>query len=82
MKLKDYWPISLVAYIYKLLVKVLANQIREVMPCIIGKAPDTFTKGRQIHDGDLIENEEIHLKDKSKKKELLFKIVIIYIKKI
>ena len=57
--LNDYRPISLVGYMYKLLSKVLANRLREVMDEVIGPNQFSFIKGRQILDCSLVANEVI-----------------------
>jgi hypothetical protein len=46
--LKDFWPISLVGGIYKIIVKILANRLRMVMEKIISKSPSAFVRVRQI----------------------------------
>ncbi|KAL4273570.1 hypothetical protein GQ457_13G017910 [Hibiscus cannabinus] len=55
--IEDYRPISLVRCIYKLLSKVLAMRLREVMDGVIGEQQFAFCPGRQILDCSLIANE-------------------------
>jgi len=54
--LADFRPISLVNSIYKILSKVLANRLRQVIGSIISEAQSAFMKGCQILDGILIAN--------------------------
>ena len=45
-EIKDFCPISLVGGIYKIIAKVLANQMRKVIDKIISKPQHAFVKGR------------------------------------
>ncbi|XP_058203081.1 uncharacterized protein LOC131317559 [Rhododendron vialii] len=60
MKETEYWPISMVGWVYKVLSKVLANRIKGQMRSVIGEAQAAFIFGKQILDGVLIANEAIH----------------------
>jgi hypothetical protein len=55
--IKDFWPISLVGGIYKIIAKVLANRLKSVLEKVISKSQSAFIKGRQILDPILIANE-------------------------
>lgn len=57
MEVHDYQPISLVGNVYKILAKVLANQLCTVLGNIISPPQNAFVKGRQITDSVLIVNE-------------------------
>ena len=54
---KDFWPISLVGGVYKILAKVLAIRLRMVLREIISAPQNTFVLNRQILDFVLIANE-------------------------
>ena len=72
--LNEFRSISLVGCIYKILAKVLANRVRDVLDEVIEPNQFSFTKGRQILDCSLVANEVI---DEIKKKGiggLIFKM--------
>jgi hypothetical protein len=71
-RLNDFRPISLVGSMYKILAKVLANRLREVIGSVISET--AFVKDRQILDGILIANELVDEAHRSKKELLLFKV--------
>lgn len=58
-KLNDYRPISLVGSIYKVLAKVLANRLRQVIGSVVASEQSAFVQNRQILDGILIANEVV-----------------------
>ena len=53
-EIKDYRPISMVVYVYKVVAKILANRISKVMGLLVSETQLTFVQGRQILDGALI----------------------------
>ena len=55
-EIRDFWPISLVGGVYKIIAKVLANRLRSVMGKIISASQNAFVKERQILDPVLIAN--------------------------
>ena len=65
-ELGDFRPISLLGGLYKLLAKVLANRIKNVIGRVVSSDQNAFVMGRQILDASLIANEVI---DSWKKKE-------------
>ncbi|RVW65252.1 putative ribonuclease H protein [Vitis vinifera] len=56
-ELGDFRPISLLGGLYKLLAKVLANRIKNVIGGVISSDQNAFVSGRQILDASLIANE-------------------------
>lgn len=55
-RLSDFRPISLVNCLYKILSKVLANRLQNVIGSVISPTQTIFVHGRQILDGLLIAN--------------------------
>ncbi|XP_073265516.1 uncharacterized protein [Populus alba] len=73
-KLKDFRPISLVRSLYKIISKLLATRMKQVLTEVISDHQTSFIKGRQIIDNVLIANEAIHFLKKRKGKGYLFKL--------
>lgn len=77
--MKDLQSISLCNVIYKIMVKVLANRLKYILPGLISRAQSTLVLGRSITDNILMAFEVIHhLKRKTKenKDEVALKIDI------
>ena len=58
-ELGDFRPISLLGGLYKLLAKVLANRIKNVIGRVVSSYQNAFVMGRQILYASLIANEVI-----------------------
>ena len=56
LNIKDFWPISLVGSVYKLLSKVLANKWRVVLDSLISESLNFFVGGRPNLDSILTAN--------------------------
>ncbi|XP_050209730.1 uncharacterized protein LOC126660308 [Mercurialis annua] len=59
--IKDFWPISLINGVFKLLSKVLANRLSPLLPLLISENQFVFIKGRNIHDCHMLASDLIHL---------------------
>nr|GEV72802.1 RNA-directed DNA polymerase, eukaryota [Tanacetum cinerariifolium] len=74
MVVSDFRPISLIGAQYKIIAKVLANRLAQVIDSIISREQSAFIKNRQILDGPLIVNEVIRWCKRKKSKLMVFKI--------
>ena len=64
--IRDFRPISLAESVYKILAKVLANHLKEVLDQLISESQNSFVGGRQILDSVLIANKCVDSRVKSK----------------
>ena len=73
---KDFWPISLVGGLYKIIAKVLANRIQRVAHGLISDSQNAFVKGRQILDSVLIASKYLDIRLKTGVLRVLCKLDI------
>jgi len=71
--IRGFRPISLVGCIYKLLSKILARRLRNIIGNLISENQNTFVGGRQIIGAVLIANELIDARVKSGKPSVVCK---------
>lgn len=74
MRLEYDRPISLVNSLYKIIAKVLARRLKEVLNGVIDHTQSAFIGGRFLLHGVLVVNEVIDEAKKKKKPCLVFKI--------
>lgn len=73
-ELSDFYPISFVGNLYKIIANVLSIRSRGVIESIVLNAQSAFVKARQILDGILITNKCVDRRKKAKAPELVCKI--------
>lgn len=62
--IKEFWPISLCNMGMKLVLKMMANRVKHILPYIIDVEKSAFVKGRLIIDNALISMECYHWMEK------------------
>jgi hypothetical protein len=67
-------PISLCNIGYKIITKVMANRIKNILPSIIPENQGGFIKGRNIGDNIILVQEAIHSSQSRKEKGMVIKL--------
>ena len=73
-KMSDFQPISLCNIIYKIISKVLANRLKQILPAITSPTQSAFVLGCLIIDNILVAYEMLHTMHSSKKGSLALKL--------
>ncbi|KAK9138213.1 hypothetical protein Sjap_008807 [Stephania japonica] len=73
-RVEDFRPISLVTSMYKLLAKVLATGLREVLQTCVVEEQNAFVLGRQMLDSNLIASEEMEFATKKNMRGFVLKL--------
>lgn len=77
--LKNYRPISLCSVLYKIISKILANQLKFVLDKCISKTQSAFISDRQILDNVIVAHEYMHyVKNKRQGKDGYMAIKLIW----
>ena len=72
--IEDFRPISMVGSLYKIIAKLLASRLKEVIAPLIDESHSAYVRNRQILDGVLIANESIRWLKKNRIPGTLIKL--------
>src|SRR3954467_269510 len=72
--MKEYRPICLVGSLDKILSKILAGGLKEVVEGLISRKQSAFIRNRNILDGVLVVNEIIDMAKREKRSCLILKV--------
>nr|GEV54877.1 zinc finger CCCH domain-containing protein 34-like [Tanacetum cinerariifolium] len=70
----DFRPMSLIGSVYKVITKILANQMAVVISDLVSDTQSAFVANRQILDGPFVLNELLAWCKRKKKQALIFKV--------
>lgn len=72
--IKDFWPISLLSGVYKIIGKTFSLRLNEVFGELVSDYQCCGVDGKQIHEGVLVVNELVDSRLKSKKPGSILKL--------
>ncbi|KAF3777801.1 Transposon TX1 uncharacterized protein [Nymphaea thermarum] len=75
-RIEDFRPIALCNSLYKVIIKVMVQRMKNILPRLIGISQWAFVKSRVIHDQIAMANELVHLFDNRKEAVACFKLNI------
>lgn len=72
--LNEFRPISLIGSMYKIVAKILAKSLKEVLVKVIDRDQSAFLGGRNMMDSVVVANEVIHEAKRRRKSTIVFKV--------